>query len=748
MRIPCSTLLVLLSACSTATAAQNPPILVGPGCPHLQLDSALDEAEIRPGPDIVLVTAGEVISRLINSPDPLEIVGATHGCNGSPVGPVVLSGRSAPINGSILRIAGKGNVTLRNLTLQGGRGTSVGGEASRGGAILHRGTGALRLEEVTVRSSTAVYGSAIYVGGLGALEVVNSSVRENLEPGWAIEFSSPGMMAILDSALSNNYRGVLVSHASSVDVLGTLFEHNAYALRVSDVPQVAITDSAFSGHRWSGIEYRGHGTVVFERSGISATGDPVAGTFGPGLQFTALGDDAMLTIEHSPITGNGGGGIRVSGGAAVSLRDTLVIGNRSGAAPGGGIAVQGGMLRLGPGVEIADNTTGYAGGGIHLKEATLDAVHAVGLLIARNEAKDEGGGIAIVDSDARIGSGRVTGTITGNRTLYSGGGIAVVGDSSLQVMTTSSSAPITIGDNVAGSAGGGIVVGLGTGTDIQRVALYDTRVDDNRAQMGAGIFVLAAADVAFCMGRTADPRGCPVEFGEVPVEAVACPIGTICNSISGNRSTDAVFPLGSALISVGLDAGRPAWLSGVRISDNIGDSTLVASHGLELRDAIVSQNLALQGPLFGLFPAIPEFGPLTIRNSTIAFNFIDASYVLAPLNDITLLDSIIFQPGKVVHPGGAAGVVASNVIANEVATIGPSNSVLALDPLLVEVDNGDVLLAADSPAIDFAPAVGPSWDIHGNRRGIDDPARPDRFGSLDLGAVERPTAAIFTDGFE
>jgi predicted outer membrane repeat protein len=100
--------------------------------------------------------------------------------------------------------------------------------------------------------------------------------------------------------------------------------------------------------------------VVLERSKVEGSGGAVAVSSGSKLSVT------RTTFAHNRALANGGG-IACSGGAALTLRDGVMLTQNYASANGGGLQLEGGatLLALGQ-VTVGQNVAARHGGGLHL----------------------------------------------------------------------------------------------------------------------------------------------------------------------------------------------------------------------------------------------------------------------------------------------------------------------------------------------------------------------------------------------
>jgi predicted outer membrane repeat protein len=340
--------------------------------------------------------------------------------------------------------------------------------------------------------------------------------------------------------------------------------------------------------------------------------DRVFDVLGPSLGSTQVTFQG-LTVRNGLAEIGGGGGIRV-GNADLTVRDSVITGNRANQSGGGisnvtqpgtgnitvvrsfvtrnatendgggiyvesdaqgrgsvldvrgstirqNIANDGGGIRAGTlnmtGSLVAGNLAGNSGGGIRANTATL-----AGSTVAGNSADNAGGGIRAVAVTL------TNSTVRGNHGIDSGGGIAA------DVATLTAST--VRGNAVRGGDGGGVFA--------DRVTLTGSTVEDNFADnSGGGVAAFTAATLT---GSTVSGNFAHEDGGGISAAAA-----TLINStVSGN----------SALFNGGGIRANRVTLLNATITDNIAGSAgggvfLPPGSISDVRDTIVAGNLVSLG---------------------------------------------------------------------------------------------------------------------------------------------------------
>jgi hypothetical protein len=182
----------------------------------------------------------------------------------------------------------------------------------------------------------------------------------------------------------------------------------------------------------------------------------------PGAVATLSG----LTLQNGLVTTNGGGGVYVDAGAALTLDHSDVLSNTDQSSSGGGGLNNQGTLTITHSLLRGNSTTAVSGGG------GLNADNGTAIIIAStisgNQATNPvagGGGVINIGLLMTV----TQSTISGNQAAYGGGLEAEYG----QVSVINS----TLSDNSATTDGGGLLM-VGS---ITQVTLYNVTVAGNQA---------------------------------------------------------------------------------------------------------------------------------------------------------------------------------------------------------------------------------------------------------------------------
>ncbi len=346
------------------------------------------------------------------------------------------------------------------------------GAAGSGGAILS--TDGL----VTIEGAVMAFNRANRAGG--AIEIIegtldisgNFNISENNAGVGPDAVASPGNggglhitgsadATITGGEMSENLAasegGALWNSTGTMTVDGTLIDSND--------AQGAAADNGGGGI------FNNGGTLIVQNS-TTITSNLASGSSGSGGGVFSTG--GAVTISSSEISSNvsnrAGGGIEIAGGT-LNLENVNLDDNNTGVAPavaapgnGGGLHVSGAADVDITGGTVNGNVAAKEGGGLWNNQGVLTIS---GTTISGNDAQGDfvadpleivgGGGIFAEDGVGSVVINEGT-TISGNYATGaqgSGGGILMATGTTLTINGTSGS-PVTISDNAASRAGGGL----------------------------------------------------------------------------------------------------------------------------------------------------------------------------------------------------------------------------------------------------------------------------------------------------
>ena len=217
------------------------------------------------------------------------------------------------------------------------------------------------------------------------------------------------------------------------------------------------------------------------------------------------------------------------------------------------------------------------------------------LHITNNTARNVGGGIGLINSNAIIESCQLSNNIIADGDALGGGGIAINGGHPILI-------DVIIQNNIVGSnmyslnGGGGILCGFSIGNEMLHLDMENVRIISNTANIGAGI-------------------------------------GALSGTITGNRLllTENVGPYGSAI-----SLGEPLGLAISDISMNIYNSTITNNTGILGIGMINSANLDAVNTIFWDNGDV-EFSPLPNNDQlNLNFTYTDANDAWPGIGNINL----------------------------------------------------------------------------------------------------------------
>lgn len=474
-----------------------------------------------------------------------------------------------------------------------------------------------------------------------------------------------------------------------------------------------------------------------------------------------------------------GGGIYFSGAGSLYLTRSTVSFNEAGYGAGIDVDGSGGpaTLTLDSDTLVLSNTADTSGGGVRVEGDTRLYALSANTLIAFNHAPNGyGGGVEILSpARADIGSPGYNGlgVVYENQAQY-GGGIAALGVSNpdndgatIRLFTTDAAKPVQVSGNTASARGGAIYLKPYTQhvpaeSASAGACAFDFRIDDNISAEGAAVYADFDSDISgrnvgssLALNQT-DACGpeAPTALG-----AVACAPGVACNEMSGNTAEDASNqPTDGAVVLVDSTASLRA--NRLILRNNAAGYAInaVGADDSGFGPVVIANCLLADNhtrhELVGIRRS--EATSFSMGRCTLANNTIDNGYVFYANQNTTfsLANSIVDSPGvqTLDYTGAPANLGVAYVLSNDTSTLPATSDIDQGEPVFVDAAHGDYHLQADSPGVDFAPAIS-GLDLDRKTRTVDLPSVPNHFGPMDLGAYEIQRACsrddtVFCDGFD
>lgn len=472
---------------------------------HCSFREALDAAQGEAGASIIRLTqpaaappAGigtanlngvlTLTSALPDITTPLEIIGP------GAAQLTIHAGGTAQTPRRIFTVTGGVAVSIRGLTLTGGKAASGGAVAVSGGAeldladmvltgneALTEGGGALEafdgtvtLTGTTVTNNTSTSrGGGLFLQGAADVTLTDVMLTNNIAQGGTATGFGGGGIYLHNTATVRMTNSVLSGNQAQ----GTAPTREGGAIYAVGATTVLMTGGAIRGNSATG----GGGAIFAAGNTVTLEGvdveDNQAGLAGAGL---AVWNGATLTVTggkvaDNTITGNAVGAGISSSASTVALEGVAITGNTT-PSSGGAMHLFGETTATMNGVTITGNTALFGGG---ISKAGPSVVTVTNSVVSENTATNQGGGMQLV------GAGSVTldrVTVAGNTATGSGGGVTA----GLTVTITNS----TVSGNSSGGTGGGVFA-----TSTGNVTVRNTTLSGNSAAIGGGLGVTGAATI-------------------------------------------------------------------------------------------------------------------------------------------------------------------------------------------------------------------------------------------------------------
>ncbi len=339
----------------------------------------------------------------------------------------------------IMLVGLKGEVTLNDLTLTGGRVGVGGGLLNCNIVTLHR---------CTIEGNTAWYHSGGLFNALGTMTLIDCTIADNTAFSHGGGIRSDGNLTMLRCRVVRNSAsssGGIVNVSESLGVHDCIIAENVGGGLAGLASPSLVTGSVIADNEAS-TEDAGAGIVCSREFTIRDC--IIVGNAGDGVMYT--GSTGPLTVIGSIVSSNGGGGVRRTQSQPVSITVEDCT--------------------------IADN--GKAG--IDAPGTELSLVRST---ISGNASVLDGGGVRVTGSAAAIVDSC---TISGNTAARNGGGLFVFGSLAVTVVNS------TISGNTAGTYGGGIM-------NSAVLTMANCTLAHNSAATGEAVRTYAALSLSNCV---------------------------------------------------------------------------------------------------------------------------------------------------------------------------------------------------------------------------------------------------------
>ena len=310
----------------------------------LCLIASIEQANANGQDNTITLAAGVYTLTTVNNdadgPTGLPVVTSTLSITGAGAALTSLERAQDAPAFRIIDVSAAGGLTLRRLTVAGGRSTLGSGVLASGtvsitdsvvtnngrGSLSHYG-GGVAGGNVSVTRSTITGnfanqgGGGIYIAPDGSLTVENSSItgNETFDGGGGVWFNSQGRAIVTDSIIANN---VTYGSGGGFAIGSSGGEGGA---------SVTIRRSTISGN---GNEADGGGIAVLSPSTVHISDSAFVGNFAGSGSFGNGGAIYMgwgaLTMVRSTVARNsvseGYGGLYIAAGAAAAVRNSTLVG--------------------------------------------------------------------------------------------------------------------------------------------------------------------------------------------------------------------------------------------------------------------------------------------------------------------------------------------------------------------------------------------------------------------------------------
>lgn len=402
-------------------------------------------------------------------------------------------------------------VTLDGLRITGGLARDPGGAQGAGVRVIE---GRLALRDTAISANAGPESALELLGGDG-MTARDSEVSDNVGGG-VIDRGGGGLRAAHTEISRNTGTGVQGFGAGSLTIYHARISDNALrGIQEFDEGDVAAVDVILSGNGEQAIDEQGDGSLFVRRSRLRDSGGAGATEDGDGelsiYRSKLTGSRGGAAIERGPggiafikatIAFNDGLGLSEFDDGSIGLEETTLEGSPLGGAierGEGGIDLTLAKVLGNGGVGLAE----FDDGDVSLVRATISGAEDIGVTLdgvatlLRTHVTGNGGGIAVSDGSLSLGRSTIAGnsgeiggiaavnakvalrqsTVGANSSAGDGGGIALVGSSSLQATNA------TIAENSAAGAGGGVFIGAGGAVELNAVTIASNLTET----LGGGI---------------------------------------------------------------------------------------------------------------------------------------------------------------------------------------------------------------------------------------------------------------------
>lgn len=408
--------------------------------------------------------------------------------------------KDANYYGYLFRISDNGSLSVRNLVIDGDRGThDIENTTNR--SLINVSGGSLTLGSGAVIENNYSYieGGGVYLSGNNSYSNTFVMEEDAQIRGCSSRTSGGGMIA----ALRNNEDRVVIRgnalFSDNSSASGGGLYYRSYLEGVG-VPLTIGDNVSFLNNTATA---NGGGIYISGFAGDSGTATPITlsdnvriqnnqANHGGGIYYNGTNDGDGLTISGAVSISenratNNGGGINVtavSGTLSVSLADSSIERNQGGV--GGGIYINsavGGDFTIDSFTVRNNSSRTGSGGGIWFGANTTSSRPFTGvfdnLTLLNNSSAVHGGGLYFQSSSSSLSLVMENCDVSGNTAAESGGGLLFNASGSMRITNSQ------INGNTAGQSGGGYYFNTNQNID-STITMTQVTVDNNSTLVSGG----------------------------------------------------------------------------------------------------------------------------------------------------------------------------------------------------------------------------------------------------------------------
>lgn len=434
-----------------------------------------------------------------------------------------------------------------------------------------------------------------------------------------------------------------------------------------------------------------------------------------------------------------GGGLAVFGNVAVVVRNSRVAANR--ADRGGGVYVDGMSMAIPTEVQfdnslIQSNFARLQGGGVFCRGDARISVRGGSRILnngydSSNALVDRGGGAFVEDCNWH----QVGGAISSNRARIEGAGL-LARDGAVVLMEWGNSSdaspqPILQANQVGSElnvGSGGAITAKDAGTQVE---LFGTALYYNHGSYGAAISVRGGASLS--MQRDPRCQSLPSYCSDIVRNDALGVIPSVVEITDGSTVSIAQTRLvGNTAVGSGTSRGSVFEL----FNSDLASTARLMLHSTAIISNSARNLISLFGSEFGQASEQVDAQFLTLSNNSID-SVLRSGSGSSPSARISLRASIIDELEPLRNTPAGADDSYDCLLSRAALSVAATRSLIA-DPML----DVSLMPQVGSPALDFCSGenlVLDRGDLRNSARAVDLIGLPNRFGAIDVGAIELTT---------